>query len=110
MSQQNLFDGPPQTTLRDILDAMRPPSNGTPTSNAAAEGIIGATRRQQQEILDLLKAHPKGLTDEEIQDKLGMNPSSERPRRGELVAMNKIQAVATRPTRSGRRATVWILV
>lgn len=50
-----------------------------------------------------------GSTDDETQEYLGMSGNTERPRRGELVAKGRIVASGrTRPTRSGRRATVWI--
>jgi hypothetical protein len=50
-----------------------------------------------------------GATDEEIQDILGMNPSTQRPRRVELVDAGLIRdSGATRKTRSGRPAVVWV--
>lgn len=44
-----------------------------------------------------------GATDEEIQDFLSMNPSTQRPHRGLVVDSGR-----TRLTRSGRKATVWV--
>lgn len=50
-----------------------------------------------------------GCTDEEMQLALKMNPSTQRPRRGELVGMGLVKdSGRTRRTRSGRRATVWV--
>jgi hypothetical protein len=48
-----------------------------------------------------------GATDEECQRALAMNPSSQRPRRGELAEGGLIIEGGTRPTASKRKATVW---
>lgn len=87
-----------------------PPSNGTATSQAAADSLSEqALTEQQRKVLGALwKARPGGLTDEEIQRITGMNPSSERPRRGELAMADWIEdSGTTRPTESGRSAVVW---
>jgi len=49
----------------------------------------------------------EGATDEECQRELGMNPSTQRPRRGELVDAGLIVESGTRLTASRRRAAVW---
>jgi hypothetical protein len=50
----------------------------------------------------------RGATDEEIQTALDMNPSTQRPRRVELVDQGLIQdSGRTRLTRSKRAAAVW---
>lgn len=80
------------------------------TSRAAAESLEPEKlNRLQAEILDVLKAWPTGLTDEEIQRFLKMNPSTQRPRRIELFRKGLIyQADEKRKTSSGRKAAVWI--
>jgi hypothetical protein len=51
----------------------------------------------------------RGATDEEIQHELQMNPSTQRPRRIELVeAKLVLDSTMKRPTSSGRQAVVWI--
>jgi hypothetical protein len=51
-----------------------------------------------------------GATDEEIQFVVGMNPSTQRPRRIELVRMGLVRdSGTTRLTRAGRKATVWVI-
>jgi hypothetical protein len=51
-----------------------------------------------------------GATDEEIQEALGMNPSTERPRRVELVEAGRIRdSGRTRRTKANRRAVVWVV-
>jgi hypothetical protein len=61
-------------------------------------------------VLDYIRTHG-GATDDEVQVGLDMNPSTERPRRIELVRAGKVRATeAKRPTRSGAMAIVWGLV
>jgi transcription initiation factor IIE alpha subunit len=48
-----------------------------------------------------------GLTDEEIVQRTGLNPSTVRPRRIELLRDKRIVAAGKRPTASGRLAMVW---
>lgn len=53
----------------------------------------------------------EGMTDEEIQRGLAMDPSTERPRRIELVRKGLVMdSGRTRRTTSGRQATVWVAV
>lgn len=49
----------------------------------------------------------RGATDEECQRGLGMNPSSQRPRRVELADAGLIVKAGVRKTVSGRKADVW---
>jgi hypothetical protein len=59
-------------------------------------------------ILDLLRVSPRGATDEELQVALGLDGSTERPRRGELAKGGLVvESGATRLTRSGKHAIVW---
>jgi hypothetical protein len=52
-----------------------------------------------------------GATDEEVQDQLNMNPSTQRPRRVELVRAGfVVDSGFTRRTTSNRQATVWVAV
>jgi hypothetical protein len=90
------------------LFTQRAPSNGTITSAAAADSLRPATLNgMQRRVLELLGAWPQGLTDEEMQHKLGMNPSTQRPRRIELARRGLVVEAGTRQTASGRMATVW---
>ena len=50
-----------------------------------------------------------GATDEEIAAGLEMNPSTQRPRRIELVRRGLVVEAGTRKTKSGRFATAWRL-
>lgn len=91
------------------LFAQRPPSaRGSVTSAAAADSLDDDTLNAlQRRVLALLQATPGGLTDEEMQRRLGMNPSTQRPRRIELARRGFVVADGTRKTSSGRWATVW---
>ena len=98
------------TDLEDLpLFAQRAPSvNGSITSAAAADSLDGETlNAMQRRVLELLQATPGGLTDEEMQRRLGMNPSTQRPRRIELARRGLVVADGTRKTASGRMAVVW---
>lgn len=91
------------------LFTQRAPSvNGSITSAKAADSLGPATlNAMQRRVLELLAATPDGLTDEEQQRLLGMNPSTQRPRRIELARRGLVVEAGTRKTASGRMATVW---
>ena len=92
-----------------IFAAAAPAVRGSRTSNAAARSLDERTlNAMQRQVLEFLRqAGDAGATDEEIQIGLPMNPSSQRPRRGELVDAGLVVEGGTRKTRSGRLATVW---
>ena len=89
------------------LFAARAPSvNGSATSAAAADSLAPATlNAMQRRVYELLCRRPS--TDEEIADELSMNPSTVRPRRGELARRGLIVESGTRRTSSGRMAVIW---
>jgi transcription initiation factor IIE alpha subunit len=91
------------------LFTQRAPSvNGSITSAKAADSLGPATlNAMQRQVLALLQATPGGLTDEEMQRQLEMNPSTQRPRRIELARRGLVVDAGTRRTASGRMATVW---
>jgi hypothetical protein len=91
------------------LFAQRAPAvRGSVTSAQAADSLGPATLNAlQRQVLALLQATPGGLTDEEMQHRLGMNPSTQRPRRIELARRGLVVEAGTRKTASGRMATVW---
>lgn len=78
------------------------------TSQEAAHSIREGAPTLRSRVLSLLRARPAGATDEEVQVALGMNPSTERPRRIELCEAGLVvDSGKRRPTASGRMATVW---
>jgi hypothetical protein len=91
------------------LFTQRAPSvNGSITSAKAADSLGPATLNAlQRQVLELLAATPDGLTDEEMQRRLDMNPSTQRPRRIELARRGLVVECGTRKTASGRMAVVW---
>jgi hypothetical protein len=91
------------------LFATRAPAvRGSQTSAAAADSLDApALNAMQRRVLEVLQATPDGLTDEEMQTRLGMNPSTQRPRRIELARRGMVVEAGTRKTASGRMAVVW---
>ena len=83
----------------------------SPTSAAAAELAAPRAPIQRQRVLDALRERgERGMTDEELQRALRMNPSTERPRRIELVRARLVRdSGRTRHTKSRRKAVVWII-
>jgi len=78
------------------------------TSKEARQHLeaTGGINKLQTTVYAYLLNHPS--TDEEVQDALGMNPSTERPRRGELVEKHLVRdSGKRRNTKSGYRAIVW---
>lgn len=61
-------------------------------------------------ILEVIENHVEhGLTDEELQHGIGLEGSTQRPRRVELLRAGLIKdSGRTRATASGRQATVWV--
>src|SRR5512139_742320 len=98
--------------MNTLFEPAAPFVRGSVTSLEAGESIVPRISVLQSAILNYLKRRGAlGATDEEIQNALAMNPSTERPRRIELAQKGLIvEADATRPTRSGRQATVWMSV
>lgn len=102
----DLLTGLPATEIyaRELAPAQR----HSVTSIESAKQIEPHLGPLQTKVLECLKRWPEGLTDLEIQDALGMDPSTERPRRGELERKKLIKnSGRTRATRSGRQAVVW---
>jgi hypothetical protein len=102
---------PPEESLALWVAAAKAPAQShSETSRAAAESFDGNTLNAlQRRVLDLLRSTPGGLTDEEISNRLGMNPSTERPRRVELARRGLVVKAGTRKTASGRSADVWVV-
>lgn len=78
------------------------------TSRLAAIAAYSFKTDLQKQVYEILEASTNGLTDEEMQMALYMDPNTQRPRRVELVrAGYVIDSGRKRRTRSGRLATVW---
>jgi hypothetical protein len=82
------------------------------TSRESAEAIAPKAGTYLAQVAAYLKAcDVHGATDDEMQVVLGMDPSTQRPRRIDLVKRGMVRASEMqRPTRKGRKATVWVWV
>lgn len=98
MPGRTLFDDPPA-------------QEHSGTSVAAAEAIKPTAARLRQLVYDAIAASgAEGMTDEEMLDAVELQPSTGRPRRVELVQAGKVVSSGrTRETKSGRKATVWVI-
>lgn len=80
------------------------------TARKAALAVTPRTGTQRHAVLaSILQAHRDGATDEELQTALAMNPSTQRPRRVELVEGGfVVDSGKRRPSRSGNASIVWV--
>ena len=87
-----------------------PYAKGSETSFEAAETHLTKSQKQEAMVEAYLRAcDTRGSTDDEGEVKLGLGSSSYTPRRLKLVEKGRIVASReTRPTRSGKRAVVYV--
>ena len=80
------------------------------TSREAAESMRDQAQSLRERVLiEIVKSGQTGLTDDELQRRLGIKASTECPRRIDLVNQGLIvDSGRTRLTGSNRRAIVWI--
>ena len=87
-----------------------PAQRHSPTSVNAASEIRPKAATLRAKVLSYLLANGP-QTDEEMQEGIPMPPSTQRPRRVELVRAGAVRDTGeTRQTRSGRAAAVWSAV
>jgi hypothetical protein len=84
------------------------------TSATAAAAVEPRRGRLRAAILDLLARHPQGLTDDQLEVLLGESHQTVSSARNALMRDGEIRKATddndrtiTRPTRTGRPATVW---
>lgn len=95
-------------TLFDI-EPDPPAQRHSATSVAAADDIKPSANRLRAVVWAAIGGAADGLTDEEGIDLTGLPPSTYRPRRVEGVQAGRVaDSGRTRPTRSGRKAVVWV--
>ncbi len=106
----------PMLPLPDPQDALPPLISGaTPetraTSTEAAQSIVETKDTQRQRVYEAIRDSGRnGMTDDQMQEDLGIEGNSQRPRRRELQALGRIKvADFRRLTRSGRTAVVWVV-
>ncbi|HSV39795.1 MAG TPA: hypothetical protein VLI04_13645 [Nocardioidaceae bacterium] len=104
MQQDSLFDPPDPYQLARKTDPQ--------TSLDAAKSLVAVRiTRTRQAILECLRQHPDGLTDEQIASALHhmASPSGLRTRRSELFAAGLVADSTRRgTTRAGRKTIIWI--
>lgn len=103
------------TAPADGFDFEGIPKGRVDTSKAAADAIRPVAADLRERVLNFLRFRgATGATDQEIQDALSMDPSTQRPRRGELVEAGLVRGAwdgngaVKRKTRAGRAARVWV--
>jgi hypothetical protein len=86
-------------------------SDAADTSRQAAQAITLKTGTARWAILErLFLSGQAGCTDWELQRHLDLNPSTERPRRGELVDAGLVDSLrGPLRTHEGREWTIWVL-
>ena len=99
-----------QLSLEDTLGKFQRQGQAS-TSRAAAVAAIPLTGKSRIAVWQVIRdSGGHGATDEEIQAKLRMNPSTQRPRRVELVEQGRIvDSGRRRRTASRRDAVVWVV-
>lgn len=87
-----------------------PAQRHSETSVAASDSVRECAGTLRARVYALLVTCSwQGATDEEMQTALGMNPSTQRPRRIELVKAGRaVDTGRKRPTKSGRMAVIWM--
>lgn len=94
----------------DLEQKFPPFISGSQTSLAAAISIAGNTGRLHLRIINYLKLHPEGATDEQIAIDLDLKQNTQRPRRIELVEQGKVKDSGRKgKTTSKRSAVIWVL-
>ncbi len=84
--------------------------NHSTDSIAAAQNSAPHIGPLHSRVLSFLRLAQAGATDEELMDGTGIAPNTLRPRRRELQIMGSVKdSGATRPTKSGRKAVVWVV-
>lgn len=94
----------------DLFAYQPPAQRHSETSQAAAEAIKPRVEIDRARILaEIKRSGVLGRTDGELQEQLGMNGSSQRPRRIELLDAGLIRdSGRTRKSASGRQCVVWV--
>ena len=96
---------------QEMLEPAPPYVKNSDTSREAAISVLGksSAAMRKRVYIRLRLAGAYGCTDEQIQQAEKMDPSTERPRRVELVNAGLVRdSGKRRPTCSGRTAVVWI--
>lgn len=109
--QLDLFRNALPDPRADTIGKHHGPDTGAPeTERAAAILTMPRTGTARIKVLAAIAGASDGYTDDELQVALAMNPSTQRPRRVELVEQGWIEdSGRRRKTRGGSQAVVWVL-
>ena len=93
-----------------MSEPLAPFQRHSETSRRAAIGIHSTKETLRQMVMVALEARGEtGATDDELQEELHLDGSTQRPRRIDLMNHGMVRdSGRKRPTRKGRLATVWI--
>lgn len=98
-----------EALLADQFEAA-PFQRHSENSRRAALSVSGVSGHDRQRVLAYLKDHREGATDEALGDALGLAGNTLRPRRRELEQAELVKDSGRYAlTKSGRKATVWIV-
>lgn len=89
-----------------LFDLVPPYQRHSGTSRQAAVEAAPLVAGDRERVASFLRIHGPA-TDEQIACALGLNPSTERPRRVKLVEDGLVAQVGEGRTSSGRRAALW---
>ena len=112
MMQQELFSKTDWAAKNNAAEIERLKKRRKSTSQSAREKLADSMPELRAKVFRYLLARgDEGATDEEMQLALEMNPSTQRPRRGELVAAGVVcDSGRRRELRSGNKGTVWVVI
>jgi hypothetical protein len=94
--------------MTDDVPALLPWQIHSATSLQAAKSMKNQAENLREIVFTAIANEPLGLTDLELEEATGIKGSTVRPRRVELQRAGRIFSMGTRPTPSGRRATIWV--
>lgn len=99
--------------MNGLFDQQPPSHHNAPrgTSKPAADSMRGQAAILRAQVLAcIVESGERGMTDEEIQNALGMAGNTERPRRWELERAGLVKdSGIRRVTKAGRKAAVWCI-
>lgn len=112
MSEEYNLDRRDDAGVGDSEAEVSPPSNGTPTSDAAASYIEPVSGRLRRLVYDfIMERGGYGATAQEVEQGLGLVAQTVTPRVVELRKKGLVEVTEdTRKTRSGCRARVYVAV
>ncbi len=85
------------------------PTNGTPTSDLAAESMRPTVRKIRERVADAITSSAFGMTCDEIEQRLALTHQTASARVYDLRKLGAIRDSGfVRHTRSGRKAIVWV--